>query len=262
MASENPRHLIRAIRRNPILFWTGVAHLGLLILFTAFAFTDGRQLLGVNLWVKPMKFALSIGIYAFTLAWLLELLGDEGWKRRISPWIAGLLALEMIAIGGQAARGVQSHFNVSTPFDGAVYSLMGLSIAVSTTLVLITGIKFLRRPRGAGASEALWLAAGLGLLFSALFSFEGFAMGARLAHTVGAPDGGSGWPLLNWSHAHGDLRVAHFIGIHSLQVMPLLGAWVSRRAPQNGRLWTWGLCLGYALLAATAFFWAMAGRGI
>ena len=48
------------------------------------------------------------------------------------------------------------------------------------------------------------------------------------AHTVGAPDGGRGLPVTGWSADHGDLRIAHFLGMHGLQVLPLLAWWIAR----------------------------------
>jgi hypothetical protein len=97
-----------------------------------------------------------------------------------------------------------------------------------------------------------------------LASLEGFAMVIHSAHSVGVPDGGPGLPLLNWSARGGDLRVAHFFGMHALQVLPLAGYLLSTRRAgsltSNVERWVQAGGAVYALLALLLFLWAMSGR--
>ena len=38
-----------------------------------------------------------------------------------------------------------------------------------------------------------------------------------------------GIPFVGWSTTHGDMRPAHFFGLHGLQLIPLLGIFINRR---------------------------------
>jgi hypothetical protein len=80
------------------------------------ALFDDRVLLGHPIWMKPLKFAISLGIYCITLAWMLSL---QTKARRLSWWMGTVVAVgigaEMVLVAGQVAvRGRQLHFNMST----------------------------------------------------------------------------------------------------------------------------------------------------
>ena len=115
--------------RNPLLFVIAVAHVILLLIMTGIASFDGREVMGINPWIKPIKFAASIAIYALTMGWLLyELPLRERVNRSVSWAVAGTLVIEIALITMQAARGVTSHFNNSTALDAAIFSVMGIAL--------------------------------------------------------------------------------------------------------------------------------------
>jgi hypothetical protein len=71
----------------------------------------------------------------------------------------------------------------------------------------------------------------LGVLLFVLGSVEGGAMAALSRSVTGS---GPTVPLLGWNVA-GDLRVAHFVGLHALEAVPLAG-YLAARATQRGRV--------------------------
>lgn len=216
-------------RRDPLLARVAWLHAGLALVFLAAMPLDGRSVLGADPWLKPFKFAVSIALYLFSLAWLL------GYARPAAPRAASAVSrgaslamlVEIVCISLQALRGVPSHFNHATAFDDGVFGLMGLMIALNTVLVaLLLGV-FVCRPVELPTPELWGIRCGLVLML--LASGVGGLMVRHDAHSVGGVDGGPGLPLVGWSGEHGDLRPAHALGLHALQLLPLAGYLLARR---------------------------------
>jgi len=255
--------LVELYRRNRVLAALGLAHLAALAVLLFVAPFDSRTILGLNPWVEPAKFLVSIAVYVWTLAWFTRYV--SGYRRSIKliSWTTAVVFVgEMVCIITQAARGTTSHFNNKSPFDDAVFSVMGMLIGVNTLLVLFTLLLFLR-PTERPAPAYLW-GIRLGLLLFFLGSVEGAAMVSNGAHTVGAPDGGNGLPLVNWSTSAGDLRVAHFLAFHALQLLPLAGFALSRRKAdwpaRRQTAFVFTLAVLYAAGVSLIFWQAMRGR--
>src|SRR4051794_18978209 len=127
-AERNRLGIVQRFRnRSPILFDFAMAHLVLLAVMAVFALNDDQMVTGVNRWIKPMKFALSVAIYLFTIGWLLPdtRIGEKK-QKRLGAFLAWTAAVEVGLITMQAARGVSSHFNNTTAFDAIVFGMMGL----------------------------------------------------------------------------------------------------------------------------------------
>ncbi|SRR5579871_125866 len=189
------------------------------------------QVLGINAFIKPLKFFLSVGIFCWTISWYMYYLDQQKKVRVYNRVVVIVMLFELSVIVWQAANGRLSHFNVSEVLYARLFTLMGIAISVFSLWTGYIGILFFRQKKWT-ISEAYAMGIKMGIIFFVLFSFEGGIMAARLAHTVGAADGGTGLPLINWSKHFGDLRVAHFFGIHSLQILPLIGFYLAKTKTQ------------------------------
>ncbi len=248
--------------RSPMLAVTALTHACLAVAFLMLMPLDDRTVLGIDPWIKPTKFAVSIAVYTATVAWLIGMLASPARRRRISAWLAGTMFVEILFISIQSARGVPSHFNQTTPGDGLIFSVMGLAIAVNTGFMVYL---FVLLGRGADLAPAYQTrrvfvsGVRLGILLFVAAGIEGGFMSAILRHTVGAADGGPGLPFLNWSTRAGDLRVAHFVGLHALQVVPLV-AWLLERSGNSRALaWTRAVAGAYGLGFTGVLVIALAG---
>jgi hypothetical protein len=186
---------------------------------------DGKMLLGESVWVKPLKFSISIGLNGAAFVWLLRRVGRSR-LRTIAAWAAGVgLAVEQVLITMQASRGVRSHFNTDTGFDATVYAWMGNFVGVVWLATLAMAITVTRRPVQDRVLRRVTIA---GTWLVLLGASVGFLLVAAQKHSIGGTDGGPILPFVGWNRNVGDLRPAHFVGLHALQALIAI-AWSTGR---------------------------------
>lgn len=244
-------------RDNQLLFWGGVFHLALFALAGMMYFSDHTVVTGVNAWIKPMKFGLSVWIYLWTFGWLLKFIPSQRKKTLISWGILFCMLIENAAIFYQASRGQTSHYNISSAGNAVIFSMMGSFIAVNSVINLYVLVLFFTEKIDLDASSLFaWRA---GLAFFVLGGIAGGLMVSMMSHTVGASDGGPGLPFLNWSTRAGDLRVAHFITLHGLQAIPMVNTIALKSAASSWRI-TQAFTLFYLVLIILLHVQALAGQ--
>jgi hypothetical protein len=227
-----PCHVFSRLRQTaPPLFWGGLSMLLASFVTLLLPLVDTRELQGVSVWLKPWKFQLSSGVYFLTLGLFMVWLPPAALRTRSVRYVvwAALLSglFEVVYISWQGARGEASHFNVSTPLYGAMYSLMGVGAVVLSSTAGVLGI-VISRSAGYGLPPVLKLSIVLGLwgTFVLGTGFGGYLGGQQAGHWVGgALSDAGGLPFVKWSRSGGDLRVAHFFGIHAMHFIPAF-AWV------------------------------------
>jgi hypothetical protein len=266
-------------RASAPLTFTAVAMLFVLALAAIGLVVDDRLVTGAPVWLKPAKFAASIAIYAITLAWIFTFLEDWRRTRAIIGWVtAVVMGIEISIISFQASRGTTSHFNAATPFDIVLLSIMGIAIVVQTLSSIAVAVALWRQRF---SDAALGWALRLGMTMTIVGAFTGGLMtqptqqqlaaaraGGELkivgAHTVGGPDGGPGVIGTGWSTEHGDLRVPHFLGLHALQVMPIVALVLARRRVHDAvriRM-VWTTAASYAALFVILLAQALRGQSV
>jgi hypothetical protein len=275
--------LRRAWALNAPLTLLGVLMVGTLLAALVGLVVDHQVITGAPAWLKPAKFSISITIYCFTFVYLLRFVRG---RQRLVAFVANATAVallvEMVIIVGQVIRGTTSHFNYSTPLDTALWMTMAGFIGLTWTMALILGVLLLfqRMPDPVGAwslrLSVLIALIGMGVAFLMTRPTAAQLAGAQAgkglpvvgAHSVGVADGGPGLPILGWSTVAGDLRIPHFVGLHGLQVMLILGFLLTLPAARTmlsvgqrvALVWTAGL--GYVGLIGLLTWQALRGQSI
>ena len=162
----------------------------------------------------------------------------------------------LIYIIFQASKGQLSHFNISTPTYSLLYSLMGLIAVLVTLYTAYIGLLFFTQSFPNLPVYYIW-SIRLGILIFVIFSFEGALMSSQMSHSIGAINDNSNWWIIGWSKTVGDLRVSHFIGMHALQLLPLLSFYVFKNTKA-----TILISILYGVLATSTLIQALNGKPI
>lgn len=233
------RVIAELMGRQRILTTYALGMLLLMVPTLALMAVDERTIREVGVWSKPLKFMGSTALFALSTAWFMGLLPVCARSSRVSRalvWtVVGTSLFEVAYISVQAALGEPSHYHVSDPLHAAMF------VAMAVAAVLLTGTQAVLawqiaahqpcRPWPLATQAAV---AGLMLTFL-LSTASGFMLGAQ------QPPAGVGLPILGWHlGAHpggGDLRPAHFLGVHAQQLIPLAGGLLQARAGSSAGRW-------------------------
>jgi hypothetical protein len=241
--------LLEAFAQRHLAWWrTTLVFVGLTLVFGILAVSDDRTFNGVSTWAKPLKFALSLAVYFATLAWFAPLMPNGYFEARKGRWLTNLpivcAVLEIVYIALQAGRGEASHYNNTSMLHSYLYSLMGLGAA---TLVVVGAWMATVIANRFGARDAYALAVVIGLWMTLV---------------LGGPETDSGgWWLMKWARDGGDLRVAHFFGMHAMQLLPFVGWLAARSMSRRGAIaLVVAVAALYAGFTTFTFMQALAGR--
>lgn len=248
--------------RQPLLYAYGMWLLALTVPVLMLGLVDGRTLDGAGVWLKPAKFLFSVAVFSLTTGWFFGCVRPERRNARPMRGLVGVLVgagtLELAYIALQAARGVPSHFNRSSPLYEVLYGLMGLAAVALVGTAAVLSWEIARRPaRGVRGDYLVAVVVGL-ILCVALGGGLGMYMAQQAGHSVGAVGGKV--PLFGWNRSGGDLRIAHFLGIHAQQAIPLLAMLVGGASPR----WRYATVVvgtaAYVALTCAVFMQAFHGQ--
>jgi len=214
--------------RNPVLFYLGNA---LLILFSFFLI--GFVVCHYSVyefchWIKSGKFTFSFAIYAFTLGWYLFYLKDyfsKGKIRLLSWMIAIFVIFEMIVVLIQGWMDSPTysalHISPSTThfWVEKLFTLGNLLIFANTGIALYIGMQFFRQIQ-VEPIDYLW-AIRAGFLLFLVSCLLGWFMLIHYGQTLLNPNNLS-IPFTHLSTPRNNLLSMHFIGIHLMQLLPIL----------------------------------------
>lgn len=268
LSPSSVRGFFRELDANdPVLSRLGWALLLVVPVFAALAIfipaTAGVAT--VNPWIKPIKFSMSFSTFASTISLLLLALRIPKWQLMLARRaIAISVALEIMSLAAQAWRSAY-HLSGQSLSDTSLARMTNSMVMVNTGIVCWMLALFCANRVHTDRIDWPMVSA---IRYSIVIFLAGNAIGgymlARGSHTVGVADGGPGLPFVNWSVIGGDLRIAHFIAIHAIQIVPLFAYILSQMAPippvKLRRMAAGALALAVSIAVGATFVQAALGH--
>jgi len=220
-----------------LLLVSGLIHLAILVI-------GGGSWQGPVSLRKPTTFGLSFGLTLITILWVASFLqlGARARPVLLSAFTAAC-AVETALVSLQAWRGVPSHFNLETTFDGLVARTLAAGGLVLVAVIVVLALASFRANLAVPISLRIAIRVGFVALVGAVVA--GATMIARGMMLVFAGD-----PQAAYATG-GALKPTHAVTMHAILVLPLL-AWLLSFAHWSERRRTAAVLVavaGYVVLA-------------
>jgi hypothetical protein len=252
-------------RRQPVLAGTGIL-IGLAAIPMSLAgLLDPRLFNGIDVWIKPIKFAVAIFLYMLTLAFFTGWVGEKErrkwWFNAAVRIVAAAALFEIGYIAFQASLAEASHYNRTDALHYALYAVMGIGATLMVAFSGLLGI-LIQRNRALGVAPAIRDSAVIGLVLTfVLTMIVAGTLSASGSHWIGGvhSDAG-GMTLTGWSRDGGDLRVAHLFATHAMHFIPVFGVASVYIFGSGSRRPVWLFSAAYTGFVAFLYFQALAGQ--
>lgn len=217
---------------DPVLSRLGWALLLVIPAFATLALLVPAGTVAINPWIKPIKFSMSFSTFASTISLFLLALRIPKWQLTLARRaIAISVAFEILSLAAQAWRSAY-HLAGQSLLDASLAQVTNSMVMLNTAIVCwMMALFCINRVRTEQLDRPMVAAIRYSLVIFLAGNAIGGYMLARGSHTVGVADGGPGLPFVNWSVIGGDLRIAHFIAIHAIQIVPLFAYILSQMSP-------------------------------
>ena len=235
--------------------------------FAAISYANPGSAEFANPWFKPIKFAISFATFVWTVSlFLTEMKLSARLIQITRRTMVASVVLEMLSLSAQAWR--SANLAATGGFaDWSIQQMTTAMVSVNTAILIGLLVVFCGKETWTRITDAAMV---LAIRLSIVIFLAGNAVGgymlARGSHTVGAKDGGPGLPFLNWSIVAGDLRIAHFIAIHAIQIVPLAAWLLWQMSPRPGlkarKVLVYVVAVFTALLVGGTFVQAMLAQPI